>query len=866
MMRLYRALLHLYPASFRNEYGDEMARDFSRRLRDAGRPLGAIGVWLEALVDTLANALRVHRDVLAQDLRYTARSLRRSPGFTFTALVVTALGVGATTAAFSITDHVLLRPLPFKQPDRLVRLYQDQSFRGYARMELSPPNYRDWHQMATVFASMGAFTQASVNLVGQGEPERLTGTLATFEVLPMLGVAPALGRFFTAQEDQEGAAATVVLSHSLWRGTFGGDPGVIGRKVLLNDEPHIVIGVMPRGFYFPSRTTEFWAPMRFRHDDDYNDRTNYYLYGIARLRDGVSVDDARAELRVIAARLERQFPKENEGTSAAVVDLRTDLSRQARLLLVALFGASLCVLLIACTNLANLLLARALARRREVAVRAALGAGRERLVRQMLTESVLLACGGGIAGILIAIAGTPLAVRLVPNALPIAEMPAVNLRMLLFAGIVTLATGIAFGVLPALRAGQVDSAALAEGARSGGSRRAERVRSVLVVAEVTASVVLLIGTALLIRALWVVQRIDPGFDPQGVLTVRTTLPLPKYGGVAQRGQFYRAVLGDIEALPGVSGAAYISYLPMGSMRGGVWPISLDGRPPDGGERDTVLLRFVTPGFFSALRIPLRAGRDVDERDTQNAPYVAVVSESFVREHWPGESALGRRFFVGFRERTIVGVVGDIHVRGLERESEPQVYLPYEQVPDNGLIGYTPKDLVVRSSMPAGPLVAAVRSIIARADPQQPVSDVALYADVIESETAPRTAQLRVLAAFAAIALTLAGIGLHGLLAFIVSARTREIGVRIALGAASRDILRLVMGHGLLLATAGVAVGAALAYAAGRTMQSLLAGVPPSDGPAFIAACSLVLLVTILGTLVPARRAVRIDPLHAIRTE
>jgi predicted lysophospholipase L1 biosynthesis ABC-type transport system permease subunit len=280
----------------------------------------------------------------------------------------------------------------------------------------------------------------------------------------------------------------------------------------------------------------------------------------------------------------------------------------------------------------------------------------------------------------------------------------------------------------------------------------------------------------------------------------------------------------------------------------------------------VLLRFVTPGFFSALRIPLRAGRDVDERDTQNAPYVAVVSESFVREHWPGESALGRRFFVGFRERTIVGVVGDIHVRGLERESEPQVYLPYEQVPDNGLIGYTPKDLVVRSSMPAGPLVAAVRSIIARADPQQPVSDVALYADVIESETAPRTAQLRVLAAFAATALTLAGIGLHGLLAFIVSARTREIGVRIALGAASRDILRLVMGHGLLLATAGVAVGAALAYAAGRTMQSLLAGVPPSDGPAFIAACSLVLLVTILGTLVPARRAVRIDPLHAIRTE
>jgi len=866
MMRAYLALLRLYPASFRNEYGDEMCRVFARRLRDADGIGGRFSAWIGAVGDTFVNAARVHLDVLAQDLRYTARTLRRAPGFTVTAVVVAALGIAATTAAFSLVDHVLLRPLPFKDPDRLVRLYQDQSSRGYPRMELSPPNYRDWRRMATSFESMGAYTPTSATLVTGDDPERLEGLQATFEVLPMLGIAPAIGRFFTEQEDQDGAAATVILGDALWRGTFGSDPAIIGRKVLLDDEPHMVIAVMPPGFLFPNRKAQFWTPARFRRNDDYEDRTNYYLYGIARLRDGVSIDDARAELRLIAAQLERQFPKENEKTGATLVDLRTDLSRQSRLLLIALFGASVCVLLIACTNLANLLLARGLARRREIAVRTALGAGRERLTRQMITESILLASAGGILGVAFGIAATPLAARLVPNALPIAELPGTNLRMLAFAAVVTIATGIAFGMLPALRAGRVDPTALAEGARTGSGRRTERIRSMLVVVEITGSVVLLVGTGLLIRALWNVQRTDPGFDPRGVLTLRTELPLPKYDAVARRSAFFREVLSQVAALPGVASAAYISYLPMGSLRGGIWPVSLDGRPPEGPQRDTVSLRLVTPGFFSTLRIPLLAGRDVDERDTQSAPYVAVVSESFARQHWPGATALGRRFFVAFRERIIVGVVGNVRVRGLERESEPQVYLPHQQVPDGGLIGYTPKDLAIRSSMAPEALVPAVRAIIARADPHQPVSDVALYTDLIEAETAPRTTQLRVLGGFAIVALLLAAIGLHGLLAYTIVTRVREIGVRMALGAASHDIVFMLLRHGLGLAATGVAAGVALAYAAGRTLEALLAGVNPGDFVAFASAASLVLVATGSGVLVPALRARRIDPLVAIRSE
>jgi putative ABC transport system permease protein len=864
-MNLYRALLRLYPASFRNEYGGEMCAIFARRLRQASGPVAVLALWLEAIADVTANAARVHLELFRQDIAYSIRTLLRVPGFTTTAIVVSALGVGATTAAFSVTDHVLIRPLPFKDPDRLVRLYQDQSYRGYARMELSPANFRDWQRMSTCFETMGAFASVSLNLVGTGDPERLAGVRVTSEVLPMLGVSPALGRLFASADDREGATPTVVLSDALWRSTFGSDAAVIGRTVLLNDERHVIIGVMPPGFYFPGRDVEFWVPLRFQAVD-FENRADWYLYGIGRLRDGVSVDEARAELRLVAAQLARQYPKENARNGATVVDLRSDVSRQSRLLLIALFGASMCLLLIACTTLANLLLARALARRRELAVRAALGAGRERLVRQMLTESLVLAACGGACGVLIAIAATPLVSRLVPNALPINELPGVNPRMLLFAAMATVSIALGFGVLPAARAARVDAGALAEGVRTGTGRRAERIRSVLVVAEITASVVLLVAAGLLVRALWMVHDVDPGFEPRGVVTLRTMLPLPKYATVERRSQFYDHVLDEVETLPGVERAAYITAVPLGPMGGGIWPITTDGRPAEGPEQETASLRFVTPGFFATLRIPLRAGRDVEDRDTRSTPFVAVVSESFARRHWPGESPLGRRFFMAFEERIVVGIVGHVQVRGLERPSEPQVYLPHGQMPDGGLIGYTPKDLVVRATIGTGALVPALRAIVERADPQQPISDIASYSEIIDGHTAPRQAQLRVLGGFAAVALLLAGIGLHGLLAFSVSARTREIGVRIALGAASRDILGMVVRHGVVLAGLGLIFGLALAYAAGRSMQAILAGVSPADATAVGGAVALVLVATLAGTLAPALRAARVDPLVAIRSE
>jgi predicted permease len=496
-----------------------------------------------------------------------------------------------------------------------------------------------------------------------------------------------------------------------------------------------------------------------------------------------------------------------------------------------------------------------------------MGAGRERLVRQLVTESLVLALAGGALGVLVAAAAVPLLARLVPASLPIAQSPSIDLRVLIFAGAISGLTGIGFGVLPAVRAcRQSDFSALREGARAGGGRK-ERLRSALVVAEVMASVVLLVSAGLLVRALWRIEATDPGFRTDGVLTLQTALPMPKYEQTARRAGFYTEVLSAVRALPGVSSAAYISFLPM-VMRGGIWPITVEGKAVEvqrSGEHQASL-RFVTPGFFATMGIPLHRGRDVAESDTPNAPFAAVVSESFVRRYWPDQYPLGRHFMMAFHDRMVVGVVGDIRVRGLERNSEPQAYLPYRQVQDGWVIGYAPKDLVIHSAAGPGTLLPAVRRIVRSADSEQPVSDVRTMADIVEEQTASRSAQVRVLGAFAAIAFLLAGVGIHGLLSFAVSRRTQEIGVRIALGARPGGIVGMIVRQGALLAGAGVLPGIALAYAAGRAMEGLLAGVKPDDAVTFASAVGLCLLMTVLGSLFPALRAVRIDPITAIRSE
>jgi putative ABC transport system permease protein len=864
-MRAYNLLLRLYPASFRGEYGEEMRAIWSRRRRDASGPLAVAALWIATFFEILFHAAAVHADILRQDLRYTARTLTRSPGFTLTAILVLALGVGANTAAFSVTDFVLIRPLPFPDSGRLVTLWEKVP--SYSTMELSPPNYVDWKRMSKSFAGMGAFWDTSVNLVGRGDPERLEGAAVTADLFPLLGVQPAMGRLFTAAEDREGATGTLLLSYQLWQAVFGGDAGVIGRQVNLDNEPFVVIGVMPREFHFPSRAAELWMPMRFHeHDDDFRDRNNNYLNVVARLKPGVSLEQARAEMAVVAGLLERQYP-ENKQTAASVNLLRDELSQQSRLLLLALSGAAICVLLIACANLANLLLARGLARQRELAVRTAMGAGRERLVRQLVTESLLLALAGGALGVLVAAAAVPLLARLVPASLPIAQSPSIDLRVLIFAGLISGLTGIGFGVLPALRAcSQSDSSALREGTRAGGGHK-QGLRSVLVIGEVAASVVLLVSAGLLMRALLRIEATDPGFRAGGVLTLQTALPLPKYNETARRAAFYTRVLSAVRALPGVSSAAYISFLPM-TMRGGIWPVTVAGKQIETGRSGshTASLRFVTPGFFATLAIPLHRGRDVSDADSIDTPYAAVVSESFVERYWPGQDPLGRHFAMAFHDRTVVGVVGDIRVRGLERVSEPQVYLPYRQVQDGWLAGYLPKDLVIHSATGTGTLLPAVRQIVRGADAEQPISDVRTMADIVEGETASRAAQVRVLGAFAGIAFLLAAVGIHGLLSFAVSRRKQEIGVRIALGAQPGEIVKMIVRQGVVLAAAGIVPGVVLAYAAGRAMEGLLAGVRPGDAGTFASAIGLCVLMTVMGSLVPAWRAVRIDPIAAIRSE
>jgi putative ABC transport system permease protein len=861
-MRVYRALLHLYPSSFRAEYGDEMAGIFRIRLRDAGGPAARAGVWLAIFPEIVMNALAVHWDILQADLRYTIRTLSRARGFALTAIAVVAVGVGANTAAFSVTDFVLLRPLPFHDPDRLVTIWQRSP--GYSRMELSPPNIRDWKQAATSFERVGIHRQLGANLIGTGEPERIVGAAVSADLFPTLGVDAAVGRIFAEGEDLEDAGRTVVLSDRLWRTVFGADPHVLSRTVTLDDEVYSIIGVMPPGFSFPRREVELWVPLVLS-PRDYEDRTNNELYAIARLRPGVTLDAARAEMDVIAAQTSKQYPKENQHTGATVNALRSELAQQSRVMVLALSGAAICVLLIVCANLANLLLARALGRRQELAVRTAMGAGRERLIRQLATESIVLATLGGAVGVLVATVTVPLLWQLVPAALPTDATPGVDLRVLAFAGALTLVTTLAFGLAPMIRTGaDADVRGLREGARSTGGRK-ERQRGALVIAEVIASVVLLIATGLLMRALWTIQARDPGFRAEGVLTLRTDLPASRYAVTERRADFYTRVIAEIRALPGVSNAAFISGLPM-LWGGGIWPVGINGVELERRNNNTASMRFVTPGFFDTLKVPIATGRDVAHTDTMTTQFVAVVSESLAERYWPGQEVLGRRFNFATKDRTIVGVVRNIRVRGLERESEPQVYLPYKQVDDGWFWGYTPKDLVVSATLPLDQLVPAVRRIIHAVDPQQPITDVRPMTSIIDLQTASRGVQVRALAAFAVVAFFLAAIGIHGVLSFAVSQRTAEIGVRVALGAQRGDILRMVMRQGVSLVTAGLLPGLVFAYFAGRSLQSLLLGVTPADLPTFAAVIALTVGMGLAGTLLPTLRALRIDPIKAIRAE
>ena len=860
-MRLYRALLHLYPASFRREYGSELIADFSRRA-GAATGVAMAGLWLAAVTDVTSNALRLHIDLIRQDLGYAVRTLSRTPGFAVTAILVTALGIGANTAAFSVTNFVFLRPLPYANPDRLVTVWERTP--DYGQLEMSPPNYRDTRAMTRSFEGMGAYHGLEANVVAGSEPERLSGVAVTADLLPVLGVQPAIGRLFTRDEEEHQAGARILLSHGLWERAFGSNPAVIGQTVLLDGTPHVVLGVMPPTFSFPTREVAFWTlmPAAERLNEE---RDNYWFYVLARLKPGVTLEQARADVSMAASRLEQSYPDVNKKIGGAAFFLREEYSARSRAMLMALCGASLSVLLIACANLANLLIARSFSRRRELELRAALGAGRERLVRQLVTESLLIALAGGICGVLVAVAAVPVLARLIPATLPIPATPSVDLQALAVAGVLTLLTGVGFGVIPALRSSATGSfEALREGVRGGGLRGL-RMRSALVVIEVAASVVLLVWAGLLMRSLNQIDATDPGFRVENVLTARTALPRPKYTLAVRRHQYFTQVLEQLRAIPGVSHAAFVSFLPM-TMGGGIFPVAMPGEQAEMQSGRVASMRYATPDYFAAMGIPLRRGRDLRETDDMTQPMIAVVSQSFVDRHLPGVDPIGKHFTFAYQERTIVGVVGDVRVRGLERVAEPQVYLPYQQVDDGSFPFFTPKDVAIRATLASDALIPALRRIVHDADPEQPVSNIASMDAIVSCQTVSRIVQVRVLIAFAAVALVLAAVGIHGLLAFSVSQRRHEIGVRMALGAEPGRIARGIVWHSTLLGVAGVIPGVAVGYAGARAMESLLFGVTPGDVTTFAIAALLCALTTVVGSLLPAVRAVSVPPALAFRAD
>lgn len=859
MMRIYRLLLLLYPAAFRAEYGNEMAAIFQMRMRDA-RGAAKLALWFDDVLEVIMNAPAVHWDMLKQDLRDTARTLRRARGFALAVVLVTALGVGANTAAFSVADFVLFRPLPFPDAHSLVRLCEGPRMGGGwgCMNELSPANYRDLKQMSVSLDALGAFTADAVNLVGGGEPRRLAATRVTSEVLPLLGVRPLMGRVAEAGDADRDA---VVISHSLWQSQFGGSPGVLGTRVHLDGAPFTIIGVMPRGFYFPTRDVQLWTPLTLQ-SEDYASRTDTYIEGVGLLAQGFTFEQSRSEFVMLAERLSQQYPDTNADTGVSFFRLHDTMSPRFRLMLLSLSGASLCLLLLACASVANLMLARATAQEREMAVRAALGASRDRLVRQLSVQSVVLAVLGGAIGVGIATLTVPLFSSLVPPTMPLDLEPALDVRMLAMAALFTALTAMAFGVLPAMRAGRTGFAALREGARAGSGHKA-RMRAMLVAVQVTVSVVILITAGLLTRAVWRVQTIEPGFRSEHVLTLRTALPRPRYDDPVDRTAFYTRVLADVRALPGVEHAGFTNGLPL-VVTGLVTGIELPGQDPQKARNDGISHRWITPGYLGAMGIPLLRGRDVEDGDLASRPWVAVISASLGERYWPGEDPIGKTFRHRGQMRTVVGIAGDVRVRGLERTSEPQMYLPAEQIASGAPDNFDPKDLVIRHIGQDAARVPAIRQIVRAADPEQPISDVRALQDVLAGETASRRAQLQVLGVLACVAVLLSGVGIYGLLAYTVAQRHQEIGVRLALGAEPAGIGRMIFADGVRLGLIAIVPGMIVAYVAARGMRALLFGVAPGDPATFVAVAAVVLAITCAGAGIPAIRAMRVPPMTAIK--
>jgi putative ABC transport system permease protein len=798
-------------------------------------------------------------ETLLRDIRYGVRSLLKRPGFTAIALVALALGIGANTAIFSLVNAVLLRPLPFAEPDRLVWVWGNIK-NGGNRASVSPLDFLDYRQQNSTFEEFAASMQLRLNYTGGSEPERLEANGVTGNYFQALGAKPAFGRTFLIENEKPGNDQVAVLSYSFWQKRFAGDPAIINKTITLDGRSFAVLGVMPPDFSMP-RAADVWVPMNFDIHPGMKQRKAHFLRPIGRLKAGVTMAQAQADTDAIARRLEEQYPESNTGWNLRLVSLREQLVGNTRPTLFILFGAVGFVLLIACANVANLLLVRAAGRRKEIAVRTALGAGRWRIVRQMITESVLLALVGGALGTLLALWGVEVLVALSAESLPLTAHVGIDATVLGFTLLVSLLTGVLFGLAPAVRTMKLNlSESLKEGGRSGseGAHR-NRTRSVLVVLESAVAVVLLIGAGLLVRSLWLLQDTNPGFDPSNVLTMGVNLPGEKYDAPEKSTRFFSELESRVAGLPGVEAVGLVSELPLSGQPNDM-PYTVEGRPPvpiDQAFDDD--FRRVNINYFKALGIPFLRGRNFTDQEVRQGAKVVIISELLARQVFPNEEPLGKRLIMSFGNTAfeIIGIVGDIRHRALESNPAAAMYMPAYEGSMN---------VVIRGKGDPASLAAAVRKEVLQIDPNQPVADVRTMEQWLEKAVAGPRFRTTLLGLFALVALALASTGIYGVMSYSVSQRTHEIGVRMALGARRLDVMRLVVRQGMTLVIVGVALGLAGAFALTRLMDSLLFGVTAKDPFTFVAVSALLALVAFVACYLPARRATKVDPLVALRYE
>jgi len=793
-----------------------------------------------------------------QDLRFGVRMLLKKPGFTLIAIITLALGIGANTAIFSVVNAVLLQPLPYAEPERIVRIYGRFSQGNQAAT--SPPDFLDYRAQNRTFEEFAALMSSSFNLTGGAEPERIAGADVTTNYFQAIGIKPVQGRTFSPEEEQEGRAQVAVISEGLWQRRFGGAADVIGKTLMLDGQSHTIVGVAPNAGRI-AEETDVWRPLTFDRPN-MKIRRFHFLRAFGRLKPGVTLQQAQADVDAIAIGLEKQYPESNTSWRLRMVPLRDELLGDVRTPLYVLLGAVAFVLLIACANVANLLLARAASRQKEIAIRSAMGAGRCRIVRQLLTESILLSIAGGAVGLLLAVWGTEALVTLAANSIPRASGIGVDNRVLGFTMLLSLLTGVVFGLVPAMQAARPDfNESLKDGGKGTGTgERNSRTRSVLVVAEIALALVLLVGAGLLILSFQRLQQVDPGFDPHHVLTMRLFLPESKYGEPGQSRIFNEQLLQRVAALPGVQAVGTTTQLPMRG--GGDTYFKIEGRPFQGpNQQVTALNPAISHEYLRAMGIPLVKGRAFTEQETKETPHVVIINEAFARTHFPDEDPLGKRLIIDDGQPLpceIIGVARDIRQFSLARESSPTMYMPS--------IETARATLVVRTAGDPLALTSVVRAAVQSVDKDQPVANIRSMEEILSASVAQPRFRTLLLGVFAAVALGLAAIGIYGVMSYTVVQRTHEIGIRMALGAQGSDVIRLVVTRGMALALGGVVVGIGTALALTRLLTGLLFNISATDPLTFVMIALLLTAVAFVACWIPARRATKVDPMVALRCE